>query len=359
MRRNVLLIYMDKHSGHAKVAEAVKEAFTDVTNHHLHLLPLMETLYSWMKPLSKIHWCIRTNLPSLYNHLWRNDNLATTLNNKRTRLILGLFSKKVTAYFMQYKPDAIVFTHAFPSYLTNKHKECHYISIVTDYEIHPYWMNDIIDYYFVPTEEVKNKLLSWGKEEKKIFISGIPIRKSVLLQEDRDKICKEFGLRGDLPTILLMSGSQGIFPFDKIAKALKLYYPEVQLILLTGKNTRMYNKLIKLKSKGLVVLKYYHQMYKIYSICDVAITKCGAVTITELLARNIPIIVFGKLPGQENYNLSYFLARNLISYTRDINELIPLVKKELSSPAKILTNPVSNLNAAETIATKLVELLRQ
>jgi len=362
----VLLLYMDKQSGHAKVAEAVSEAFADIPNphYHLYLIPLMEALYPWMEPLSKIHWWLRMNFVSFYNYLWQNSGLASKINTEKLRLILGLISKKATAYCMQYRPQAIIFTHAFPSYLLNTHK-CkevrHFIGIITDYEVHPYWVNDSIEYYFVPAEEIKEKLIFWKREPEKIFVSGLPIRKSVLSSKDKGEICKEFGLKENLPIILVISGSQGMFPFNKIVKAIKLHYPKAQLLLLTGRNEKMYRKLLRLKLKDCVVLRYYNQMWKIYSICDVAITKCGAVSITELLAKNVPIIVFGKLPGQEKYNLSYFLARNLVSYAQNVSELINLVEEKLSQHAttpKITTTTVVRLNAAEIIAKKLIELLQ-
>ena len=102
---------------------------------------------------------------------------------------------------------------------------------------------------------------------------------------------------------------------------------DFQIIVITGKNERLYeafNKLIlrnsrqkplrdvsvKLKpkpSKPTKVLFFTNEVHKYMQISDLIITKPGGLTVSEALACNLPMAIFDAIPGPETENAEFLI----------------------------------------------------
>ncbi len=148
-----------------------------------------------------------------------------------------------------------------------------------------------------------NKLMS--KFAKRIFITfeyskrffpahktiktGLPVRKSLLEGRSisKEEALKKLGLE-NLPTLLVMGGSQGASFLNEIAKEI-FSKTGWQGIHITGE--RDYEKVKNLyEEKKLKVLAFAfsHDMHLIYKASTIALTRAGASSITELSLYGIP-----------------------------------------------------------------------
>ncbi len=120
---------------------------------------------------------------------------------------------------------------------------------------------------------------------KNAIKTGIPLRKEV---KRRYKDAKtELGLNPEKKTLLVFGGSQGaLFLNELTGKLINILPKELQVILITGKNH--YERFKGLK--GVKVLPFSLDMARIYSASDLAISRAGAGTITELSYHAIPSI---------------------------------------------------------------------
>ncbi len=117
---------------------------------------------------------------------------------------------------------------------------------------------------------------------KKIVKTGNPIRKKLRENGDR-KVAKDFfNLNNKKTTILIIGGSLGAEPINKlIAKNLN-YFSSHQLIWQTGKiNHQKYNTLSD-NFNNISVFDFIDRMDLAYSVADIVISRAGAIAIAEI-----------------------------------------------------------------------------
>jgi UDP-N-acetylglucosamine--N-acetylmuramyl-(pentapeptide) pyrophosphoryl-undecaprenol N-acetylglucosamine transferase len=128
----------------------------------------------------------------------------------------------------------------------------------------------------------------------KTEITGTPVRQSLLAPVDRQNILEKFGLRENVRTLLIMGGSQGAQGLNRAASsALSGFGAEdLQVIHFTGKlgedsvRTEYQNQ-----GRAAYVAAFHHEMQEAYAVADLAISRSGAASLTELSYFGIPSIL--------------------------------------------------------------------
>lgn len=133
----------------------------------------------------------------------------------------------------------------------------------------------------------------WPKKlTDKIVFTGIPVRENAKPNSDRSV----FEPDKNFFTILIVGGSQGSLIFNKWIKQLlpemEKYSSKLRFIHIAGKHDvfdieNSYDEYY-IKNK---VFNFYKNMGEIYPCCDLAISRAGAGTITELAYAGLPAIV--------------------------------------------------------------------
>src|SRR3954451_15543484 len=124
-------------------------------------------------------------------------------------------------------------------------------------------------------------------------VTGTPIR-SDLVQLDRNEARRKLGLRDDLPTALVMGGSQGASGINQaVIKALPfLHDTPVQMIHLTGKREeRLMADNYQREKIPAYVAAFHHRMEEVYSAADFVIARSGAASLSEFAAFGLPGIL--------------------------------------------------------------------
>src|SRR5664280_2607508 len=107
------------------------------------------------------------------------------------------------------------------------------------------------------------------------------------------RIRKKLGFEIDSRIILIMGGGEGMPKGKKILKRIIARNMDAEIAIVCGKNQKLYDKAMKLKSKyaidNLKVYGFIDFVHSLVSISDVVITKCGASTSMEIL-------IMGKVP---------------------------------------------------------------
>ncbi len=124
-------------------------------------------------------------------------------------------------------------------------------------------------------------------------VTGTPIRKE-LQPMDRAVARQKLGLREDLPTVLVMGGSQGASGINQaMIKALPLLHDTpVQVIHLAGtRDERLVADNYQRERIPAYVGAFHHAMEEVYSAADFAIARSGAASLAELAAFSLPAIL--------------------------------------------------------------------
>ncbi|HEV2096852.1 MAG TPA: undecaprenyldiphospho-muramoylpentapeptide beta-N-acetylglucosaminyltransferase [Chthoniobacterales bacterium] len=124
-------------------------------------------------------------------------------------------------------------------------------------------------------------------------VTGTPIR-SDLKRIDQSEARRKLGLREDLPTLLVMGGSQGASGINQaMIKALPtLKASPIQVIHLAGtRDERLAADNYRREEIPAYVAAFHHRMEEVYSAADIAIARSGAASLAELAAFALPALL--------------------------------------------------------------------
>lgn len=371
----VLLFYISVNSGHQMAAMAVEDGIRILNknvetlniNHFRYTNPVLAQL------IMKTYHGMLKRTPELWDFLYDNDNVRTKTAKFRG-LLHRLNSTKLHRLIEWYKPDIVVCTQAFPCVAMAEYKRMHRSNIpvagvITDYGVHSYWVDKDVDLYVVPTKDCMDRLIGLGIQKNKIEVKGIPVSPRFSVPLDNKKLRIKFDINDSRPVILIMGGSQGMISMDEIVKYLAKLPLDIHVIVVCGTNKTLYKRLQKIKSRfskmrtsGKVCIHLYgyiNNIDELMSVSDFVITKPGGLTITEALAKGLPMVIINPIPGQEAKNTEFLVrngaavkagdARDVARYSGDLVSSSSVLKEMKQSISKI-----ARPNAAFDIAERIL-----
>lgn len=237
-------------------------------------------------------------------------------------IVNALGASKFTRIVTDFEPDVLVCTHVFAAQLINEIKKrglltTTTIGIITDYTIHPYWEDvPYIDYIVTASELLHHRALRRGIEPNRLLHFGIPIHPKFNHEISRADACGELGIDPNRPTILMMGGSMGYSNNKKLIQSLSLIGMDFQLLVVCGNNKRQYHSLMRSMDEydGPCTIYPYGFVTNVevmMSAADCIITKPGGLTVSEALAKNLPMILVNPIPGHEERNVEFLLNNGM------------------------------------------------
>ena len=125
-------------------------------------------------------------------------------------------------------------------------------------------------------------------------ITGNPVRKE-FLDCDKKEARKKLGIADDKKVILCFGGSLGA---ERLNEAFLLLINKVknndEIIVYVGTGKRYYEdfiKSVKSVSSNIIIKEYIDDMPTLLCACDIAVTRAGAMTVSELCATKKPCIL--------------------------------------------------------------------
>lgn len=340
----VLLLYISDISGHRQAACAIEDALKAL-NPQTEVLNLNSFNYTnpiTEKIVNRLYMSVIKRTPGIWDYLYDNPSIV-----KRTEKIKDIIHKqnspKFKRLFDQFGPDIIVCTQAFPCGIAADFKKIYntnlpLIGVLTDYAPHSYWIYDTVDYYVTPCDEVGEKFAQKGVDSRKIKPYGIPISRKFLSNHNKEELFRKLGLAKDRPVILAMGGGQGLGPMNKIVSAFKKMRIASELIVVTGNNRKLYDKLdrsIKSSKKKIFLYEFASNIDELMEAATLVITKAGGLTTAEALSKGLPMIIIKPLPGQEEINTAYLLDKRAAVEITDDDDLSKVIQELISDPSTL------------------------
>jgi UDP-N-acetylglucosamine--N-acetylmuramyl-(pentapeptide) pyrophosphoryl-undecaprenol N-acetylglucosamine transferase len=124
-------------------------------------------------------------------------------------------------------------------------------------------------------------------------ITGTPVRTD-LVPLDRADARRKLGLQEDLPTLLVMGGSQGASGINQaLIKALPfLQGLPLQVIHLSGaRDERLVADNYRRENVPAYIDAFHHRMEEVYSAADLVVARAGAASLAEFAAFSLPGIL--------------------------------------------------------------------
>jgi UDP-N-acetylglucosamine--N-acetylmuramyl-(pentapeptide) pyrophosphoryl-undecaprenol N-acetylglucosamine transferase len=194
-------------------------------------------------------------------------------------------------------------------------------------------------------------------------VTGTPIR-TELKPLDRQVARQRLGLRTDLPTLLVMGGSQGASGINQaIIKSLPfLHGAPLQVIHLSGaRDERLVADNYGREKIPAYISAFHHRMEEVYSAADLLVARAGAASLAEFAAFSLPsiLIPFPYAADDHQTRNAEIYARAqaavLVKESEITGELLARKIRELiESPERIRNMSVNSLQLAPKNAAGLV-----
>ena len=362
----VLILTSDVGGGHRSVALALAEAL-EPFNFKVSIVDLIaQGLPSPLKGIGRLYGPLVNRAPLIWHALyhltegqWRTGFLL--------RCLKPLFFKRLISLLWTANPDVVVSTHPLANHFTvwalERMRRVPMVTMITDLvTVHPLWVCSEVDLCLAPTEEARKEALNWGIPGEKVKVVGLPVGLALTKRvAAQDALRAELGLEGDLFTVLISGGGEGIGDLWALIKAVAKAGLEAQLIVVAGRNRRLKDRLEERAWEiPIHVTGFTERMPALMQAADCIITKAGPSTISEALVSGLPLIITSAIPGQEEANVDYVVRGGAGIYAPTPEKAVAALKEFIASPGTLermrtaawqLADPQAAEKAAQLIAS--------
>jgi len=333
----VLILAVPVGAGHMKAGNAIRQVL-EKTNHRVQVR--FEDCFEWVNPLygyiyKKIYDFAQKKARNLLKFFYGGMGISSGSSEFLYK------SHKAIAYkfenlLKEYTPDYILCTHFSPGYFAALYKNEYQYKIgivVTDYYVHPHWVNREIDHYFLPHEHLIEQIMAFGVKREQLYPFGIPVALQLEDKIDMNAAQRRFGLSKDRISATVM-GSR-VFGGEWFSLVREIVDFDYDLLVLCGENKEAMKKIERLK--GRANLSTYGMVERIHElICttDILITKAGGITTTEASLAGPCLLFANSIVGLEDKNEDFFI-RHGASLRLTTEDAKSVMADLLSHPEKI------------------------
>ena len=338
----ILFLSVTAGQGHNQAAKGIMQRMTD----RGHSCKLIDTL-DYIEPMlgeavDKGFRALVANMPKAfgvgYNMAQRaEENFEIT--TRVTQLVSDVACRRLIEVFESFQPDVVVCTHCMAAQIASSvygMGKCNAarIGILTDYTLHPYWKGVNLDALVTPSEQLHYGIMQAGMPERILKPCGIPIDPKFGKVIDKAEARKSIGIP-DMPTVLIMGGSMGNGDVVSAIERLDQLPLDFQMVVVCGSNEKLKSKLDEMLTvKKLTVYGYSKVVDVLMSASDLIVTKPGGLTVSESIAKALPMVLIDPIPGQEERNMDFLTNHGMAMRTSKYVTVDAVVWQLLSHPER-------------------------
>jgi 1,2-diacylglycerol 3-beta-galactosyltransferase len=212
-----------------------------------------------------------------------------------------------------------------------------FVTVVTDMvSTHALWFDKRADLILVPTRMALDHALKNHMSPEKVRVVGQPIMdRHCQTSCDKTSLRETHGWRVDKFTVLVVGGGDGMGPLAEATRAIDESGLDLNLVIVTGRNTKLKDYLETLPWENpTYIYGFTHEMPDFMHAADAIVTKAGPGTIAEAMAAGLPIILYAKLPGQEDGNVTYVENRGVGVWAPEPLKVVRTLTRWVCRPAE-------------------------
>jgi 1,2-diacylglycerol 3-beta-galactosyltransferase len=240
-----------------------------------------------------------------------------------------------------------------------------FINVVTDMvTTHALWYDNRADLILVPTETARKRALKYNMPPEKVHVVGLPVADRYCQPVGRKStLRKKLGWTQGKPIVLLVGGGEGMGPLSKTAQAIDASGLDVSLVIVCGRNQKLKTALELCEWENpTLIYGFTRDMPDFMRAADFIVTKAGPGTIAEALNAQLPMILYSKLPGQEDGNVTFVEEEGAGVWAPKPPDVVRTLTRWISRPAErqqVIENcrRAGKPEAARTIAHMIGEEL--
>ena len=136
---------------------------------------------------------------------------------------------------------------------------------------------------------------------------------------------------------------------------------DIVLAVIAGRNEALRNSLenADLKTPAFIY-GFVENMPDLMNAADILLSKAGPGTISEAFIAGLPIILYSKMPGQENGNVDYVLNENAGVWAPSPEEILATLRHWIDNPEALaemaaISKSLAMPDASYTIAQRIID----
>ncbi len=242
-----------------------------------------------------------------------------------------------------------------------------FITVVTDLvSTHALWFHRRTDLCLVPTVPARNRGLMYGLPSDRIRVVGLPVKKRFCVPPgDKAELRTRLGWPVDGRVVLVVGGGEGMGPLYETAREVADLNSNCAIAIIAGRNEALRERLQRSTWEVPVfVYGFVTEMPDLMRAADLLVTKAGPGTISEALNAGLPMVLYSRLPGQEDGNVQYVVEEGAGLWAPGPQRTARAVAEMLADPARLeratrSCHRLARPQAAEQVASLAWEALRR
>jgi 1,2-diacylglycerol 3-beta-galactosyltransferase len=186
-----------------------------------------------------------------------------------------------------------------------------FYAVVTDLvTTHALWFDTRADRILVPTEMARQRAIAYHMPPDKIEVVGLPVAERYCAPVgEKHELRRRLGWPEHKPIALVVGGGEGMGPLRKTARAIDESGLDIGLVIVCGRNEKLRAQLeADVWDNPTFIHGFTQTLPDFMRAADFIVTKAGPGTIAEALNANLPIVLYSKIPGQEDGNVDFVVA---------------------------------------------------
>jgi hypothetical protein len=319
-RRRIHLVFFDAGGGHRNAATALQ---VQIERQGLPLDVSLVNLQEVLDPLDILRKLTGIRIQDMYNKMLRN---GWTLGSPQLMRVLQLVvrtyhrpSVRVLEKFWKEHPTDMVvslvphFNRAMREGFEKAAPGKPFVTVLTDLADYPehFWIERESEFLVCGTERAVEQARERGHVDGSVFrTSGMILHPRFYEASSMDRAAerRKLGLDPNLPTAIVLFGGYGTSKMLDILRQINRSQLQVQLILICGRNEKLATALKQEPTRiPIHVEGFTTQIPYFMALSDLFIGKPGPGSISEALAKHLPVIIdcnAWTLP-QERYNAQW------------------------------------------------------
>ncbi|MDP2966297.1 MAG: glycosyltransferase [Pelolinea sp.] len=368
---HIVFLFSDTGGGHRSAAEAITEAL-DLEYPHKFTYEMVDFFLNYSPPPLNLAGPVYPTWSKM-DTLWK-FSFDQSDDPDRMRVIYSMFWPYIRLFLYkllrEHPCDMFVSVHPLiniPLLRAMRRREINkpYLIVVTDLvSTHAAWFANEASQIIIPTQQAVRKAIRANVKPDQLKIIGLPVAdRFCKLVGEKKNIRDKLGWPHDKVVILLVGGGEGMGPLEEISREINDTNLDVALVVITGRNKKLKKKLENVKwSIPVHIYGFVKDMPDFMRAADFLLTKAGPGTISEALIAGLPIILYHRISGQEEGNVSYVIDEGAGVWAPEIDDIIETLKYWLENPskrqeavdnAKRLARPNASREIAREIASRL------
>jgi 1,2-diacylglycerol 3-beta-galactosyltransferase len=367
---HILFLFSDTGGGHRAAVDAIIEAM-QIEYGDAATTEMVDFLKDYAPPPYN-------RLPRFYPEMVKLPELwgvgyKISDGRRQARLMTSTFwpivRRAARRLVKEHPADLLVSVHplanSFLLRALGKHRPP-FVTVVTDMvSTHALWFDKRADLILVPTRMARESALENHMAPEKVRVAGQPIsERHCQAGCDKPSLREKYGWPVEKFTVLVVGGGDGMGPIAETVRAIDESGLDLNLVIVTGRNTKLKDYLESLSwENSTFIYGFTHEMPDFMRGADAIVTKAGPGTIAEALVAGLPVILYSKLPGQEDGNVTYVENRGVGVWAPDPLKVVRTLTRWVCRPAeraKVVENcrSAARPDAARVIARALGEKIR-